>query len=108
MFNTDLHKQKINLGSIGVYKEESEKNLFLLPSKKTEKYLLEQNITKKYLVISGIAEFATVIQILLFDNNHPIIAEHLARTSQTPQEKTVHCVLRLNLFRNRPLPNASG
>ncbi|MFP3019205.1 MAG: amino acid aminotransferase [Arsenophonus sp.] len=82
-FNADLRKQKINLG-IGVYKDESGKIPILTSVKKAEKYLLEKEETKNYLPISGIAEFATVTQTLLFGNNHPIIAENRIRTSQAP------------------------
>ncbi|WP_063655338.1 amino acid aminotransferase [Candidatus Arsenophonus triatominarum] len=82
-FNADPRKQKINLG-IGVYKDEAGKTPILTSVKKAEKYLLDNEVTKNYLAISGIAEFATVTQTLLFGNNHPIIAENRARTSQTP------------------------
>ncbi|PAV01167.1 aromatic amino acid aminotransferase [Arsenophonus sp. ENCA] len=82
-FNADPRKQKINLG-IGVYKDESGKTRILSSVKKAEKYLLDNEVTKNYLAISGIAEFATVTQTLLFGNNHPIIAENRARTSQAP------------------------
>ncbi|CAA2930415.1 amino acid aminotransferase [Arsenophonus endosymbiont of Bemisia tabaci] len=82
-FNADQRKQKINLG-IGVYKDESGKTRILSSVKKAEKYLLDNGVTKNYLAISGIAEFATVTQTLLFGNNHPIISENRARTSQAP------------------------
>ncbi|WP_032116342.1 amino acid aminotransferase [Candidatus Arsenophonus nilaparvatae] len=82
-FNADPRKQKINLG-IGVYKDESGKTRILSSVKKAEKYLLDNEVTKNYLAISGIAEFATVTQTLLFGNNHPIITENRARTSQAP------------------------
>ncbi|MGP1947650.1 MAG: amino acid aminotransferase [Arsenophonus sp. NC-PG7-MAG3] len=80
-FNTDPRKQKINLG-IGVYKDESGKTPILISVKKAEKYLLDNEVTKNYLAISGIAEFASVTQTLLFGNNHPIIAQNRARTLQ--------------------------
>ncbi|MGP1928492.1 MAG: amino acid aminotransferase [Arsenophonus sp. NC-WZS1-MAG3] len=80
-FNTDPRKQKINLG-IGVYKDESGDTPILISVKKAEKYLLENEVTKNYLAISGIAEFASVTQTLLFGKNHPIIAQNRTRTLQ--------------------------
>ncbi|MGP1960105.1 MAG: amino acid aminotransferase [Arsenophonus sp. NC-TX2-MAG3] len=80
-FNTDPRKQKINLG-IGVYKNESGETPILISVKKAEKYLLDNEVTKNYLAISGIAEFASVTQTLLFGDNHPIIAQNRARTLQ--------------------------
>ncbi|MGP1933822.1 MAG: amino acid aminotransferase [Arsenophonus sp. NC-XBC3-MAG3] len=80
-FNADPRKQKINLG-IGVYKDESGKTPILISVKKAEKYLLDNEVTKNYLAINGIAEFASVTQTLLFGSNHPIIAQNRARTLQ--------------------------
>ncbi|MGP1924746.1 MAG: amino acid aminotransferase [Arsenophonus sp. NEOnobi-MAG3] len=82
-FNSDPRKQKINLG-IGVYKDESGKTPILISVKKAEKYLLDNEVTKNYLAISGIPEFASVTQTLLFGNKHSIIAENRARTLQAP------------------------
>ncbi|MGP1958231.1 MAG: amino acid aminotransferase [Arsenophonus sp. ER-NS5-MAG3] len=82
-FNADSRKQKINLG-IGVYKDETGKTPILSSVKKAEKYILENEVTKNYLAISGIADFAIVTQKLLFGNNHPIISENRVRTSQAP------------------------
>ncbi|MFP3028934.1 MAG: amino acid aminotransferase [Arsenophonus sp.] len=82
-FNADPRKQKINLG-IGVYKDESGKTPILISVKKAEKYLLNNEVTKNYLAISGIPEFARVTQTLLFGNNHSIIDENRVRTLQAP------------------------
>ncbi|MDT9587164.1 MAG: amino acid aminotransferase [Candidatus Arsenophonus melophagi] len=82
-FDADPRKKKINLG-IGVYKDESGKTPIFTSVKKAEKYLLDQEVTKNYLDISGIAEFADVTQILLFGNHNKIFSESRARTAQTP------------------------
>ncbi|WP_348666196.1 amino acid aminotransferase [Arsenophonus symbiont of Ornithomya chloropus] len=80
-FNADSRKQKINL-SIGVYKDQTGKTPILRSVKKAEKYLLEKEVTKDYLPMSGSKEFAILTQKLLFTSNHPIFIENRARTIQ--------------------------
>lgn len=82
-FRSDTRENKINLG-IGVYKDETGKTPVLTTVKKAEKFLLENETTKNYLPISGIPEFGTVTQALLFGEQHPIITDKRARTAQAP------------------------
>ncbi len=82
-FRQDPRENKINLG-IGVYKDETGKTPVLSCVKKAEKYLLDNETTKNYLPITGIPEFGTVTQALLFGDNSDIITAKRARTAQAP------------------------
>ena len=83
LFRADDRPEKINLG-IGVYKDETGKNPVLTRVKKAEQYLLENETTKNYLSIDGLADFARCTQALLFGNDSPLISARRARTAQTP------------------------
>ncbi len=83
LFRADDRLHKINLG-IGVYKDETGKTPVLTSVKKAEQYLLENETTKNYLSIDGLADFARCTQALLFGNESPIIAAERACTAQTP------------------------
>ncbi|WP_267372398.1 MULTISPECIES: amino acid aminotransferase [unclassified Pantoea] len=83
LFRADDRPEKINLG-IGVYKDETGKTPVLTSVKKAEQYLLENETTKNYLSIDGLADFARCTQALLFGNDSPLISARRARTAQTP------------------------
>jgi len=83
LFRADDRANKINLG-IGVYKDETGNTPVLTSVKKAELYLLENEVTKNYLSIDGIAAFGQCTQELLFGKGSPIIAAKRARTAQTP------------------------
>ncbi|WP_311791834.1 MULTISPECIES: amino acid aminotransferase [Pantoea] len=83
LFRADDRPQKINLG-IGVYKDETGNTPVLTSVKKAEQYLLENETTKNYLSIDGLADFARCTQELLFGAENPLIAAGRARTAQTP------------------------
>ncbi len=82
-FYADTRPDKINLG-IGVYKDETGKTPILLSVKQAEHYLLENETTKNYLGIDGLAAFASCTQQLLLGKQHPAIVEKRVRTAQTP------------------------
>ena len=83
LFRADDRPHKINLG-IGVYKDETGKTPVLTSVKKAEQYLLENETTKNYLSIDGLADFARCTQALLFGSQSPLISAGRARTAQTP------------------------
>ncbi|MFK8256767.1 amino acid aminotransferase [Erwinia sp. AnSW2-5] len=83
LFRADDRTNKINLG-IGVYKDETGKTPVLTSVKKAEQYLLENETTKNYLSIDGIADFGRCTQELLFGADSALISHHRARTAQTP------------------------
>ncbi|MBP2170630.1 aspartate aminotransferase [Erwinia toletana] len=83
LFRADDRPNKINLG-IGVYKDETGKTPVLTSVKKAEQFLLENETTKNYLSIDGLADFAHCTQELLFGKGNAIIASKRARTAQTP------------------------
>ncbi len=83
LFRADDRPNKINLG-IGVYKDETGQTPVLTSVKKAEQYLLENETTKNYLSIDGLADFARCTQALLFGQNSAIISGKRARTAQTP------------------------
>jgi len=83
LFRADNRPDKINLG-IGVYKDETGKTPVLVSVKKAEQFLLENETTKNYLSIDGIADFARCTQELLFSASSAIVNTQRARTAQTP------------------------
>ncbi|MFZ4832692.1 amino acid aminotransferase [Rouxiella sp. Mn2063] len=83
LFRADDRQNKINLG-IGVYKDETGKTPVLTSVKKAEQFLLENETTKTYLSIDGLADFARCTQELLFGADNALIADKRARTAQTP------------------------
>lgn len=83
LFQKDQRATKINLG-IGIYKDEKGETPVLDSVKKAETLLLEQEQTKNYLRIEGIAAFALATQTLLLGKNHTIINNKRAKTAQTP------------------------
>ncbi|MGK3123501.1 amino acid aminotransferase [Candidatus Pantoea formicae] len=83
LFRADDRPNKINLG-IGVYKDETGKTPVLTSVKKAEQYLLENETTKNYLSIDGLADFARCTQELLFGKESNLIASGRACTAQTP------------------------
>lgn len=83
LFRADDRPHKINLG-IGVYKDETGKTPVLTSVKKAEQYLLENETTKNYLSIDGLADFAQCTQALLFGKESALITSQRARTAQTP------------------------
>ncbi len=83
LFRADDRTNKINLG-IGVYKDETGKTPVLTSVKKAEQFLLENETTKNYLSIDGIAEFARCTQELLFGKGSAMISDKRAQTAQTP------------------------
>ncbi|AXW87686.1 aromatic amino acid aminotransferase [Lonsdalea britannica] len=83
LFRADERPHKINLG-IGVYKDETGKTPVLTSVKKAEQYLLENEVSKNYLSIDGLPEFALRTQELLFGKDNDIITNKRARTAQTP------------------------
>ncbi len=83
LYRADERPNKINLG-IGVYTDETGQTPVLTSVKKAEHYLLENETTKNYLSIDGLADFAHCTQILLFGADNTIITDKRARTAQTP------------------------
>ncbi|WP_342755160.1 amino acid aminotransferase [Pantoea sp. MBD-2R] len=83
LFRADERPNKINLG-IGVYKDETGQTPVLTSVKKAEQYLLENETTKNYLSIDGIADFGKCTQVLLFGKENAILQDKRARTAQTP------------------------
>ncbi|WP_312242619.1 amino acid aminotransferase [Pantoea sp.] len=83
LFRADDRPHKINLG-IGVYKDETGKTPVLTSVKKAEQHLLENETTKNYLSIDGLADFARCTQELLFGKENSLLADRRARTAQTP------------------------
>lgn len=82
-FNADSRDTKINLG-VGVFKNEQGQTPILESVKKAEAALLEKEVTKGYLSISGAAAYALEVQKLLFGADSNLIAEARLQSAQTP------------------------
>ena len=83
VFRADDRPGKINLG-IGVYKDETGNTPVLISVKNAEALLLENETSKNYLGIDGLAAFAAGTQRLLFGADSALLADARARSAQTP------------------------
>jgi aromatic-amino-acid transaminase len=82
-FKKDERSDKINLG-VGIYKTDESQTPVLDCVKKAEKILLENEKTKSYLNIEGLAVYRQCVQQLLFGHDSDIITNKLAVTAQAP------------------------
>ena len=82
-FRQDPDPRKVNLG-VGVYKDEAGVTPILQTVKAAEKILLEKEITKSYLPISGDPGYSTAVQQLLFGEGSEVISDRRAATVHTP------------------------
>ena len=81
-FKAETRPEKVNLG-IGVYKDAEGKTPVLKAVKAAETRLLEQEQTKNYLTIDGVAAYNAETQKLLFGEGSEIIASKRAKTAQS-------------------------
>lgn len=82
-FKNDSNPNKVNLG-VGVYKDDKGTTPVLSCIKKAESMLLNEQMTKGYLPISGNAEYAQAVQELLFGSNSEVITSSRASTIHSP------------------------
>ncbi|MFO7974673.1 MAG: amino acid aminotransferase [Candidatus Hydrogenedentota bacterium] len=82
-FKADPNADKINLG-VGVYQDANGRTAALPCVEAAEKRLLKAGPIEGYLPIDGAPEYAAVVQALVFGENHAVITEKRAATSQTP------------------------
>ncbi|MEL4483792.1 amino acid aminotransferase [Shewanella algae] len=82
-FKADPRTDKVNLG-VGIYKDEAGQTPVLKSVKLAEAKLLEEEKTKSYLGIEGVALYNQAVQQLLFGKDNAIIAEGRAVTAQAP------------------------
>ncbi|HUS39854.1 MAG: amino acid aminotransferase [Pirellulales bacterium] len=82
-FKNDANPAKINL-SVGVFKD-AEGNTPILPSvKAAEQQILRDEVSKAYLPMTGLPEFGSCVQQLLFGSGHDLVEGGRAVTAQTP------------------------
>lgn len=81
-FKADSRSEKVNLG-IGVYKDANGQTPILKAVKEAERRLLQDEQTKNYLTIDGVAAYNAATQVLLFGENHEIIRLKRAKTAQS-------------------------
>ena len=81
-FKSETRSNKINLG-IGVYKDAKGNTPIVKAVKEAERRLLEQENTKNYLPIDGVADFNARTKELLFGANSDIVKNNRARTAQS-------------------------
>ena len=81
-FKSETRSNKINLG-IGVYKDAKGNTPIVKAVKEAERRLLEQENTKNYLPIDGVADFNARTKELLFGANSDIVKNNRARTVQS-------------------------
>ncbi|WP_028779904.1 amino acid aminotransferase [Shewanella sp. 38A_GOM-205m] len=82
-FKADPRTDKVNLG-VGIYKDEGGQTPVLKSVKLAEAKLLEEEKTKSYLGIEGVALYNQAVQQLLFGKDNAIIADGRAVTAQAP------------------------
>jgi len=82
-FKKDKRTDKINLG-VGIYKTDQSETPVLDCVKKAEKIILENEKTKSYLNIEGLAAYGQCVQQLLFGADSHIVRNKLAASAQAP------------------------
>ncbi len=82
-FKNEKNAQKVNLG-VGVYKDDQGRTPILSCVKKAEQILLEKEVSKSYLPISGDPLYASCVQKLLFGQESEIITSRRASTIHAP------------------------
>lgn len=83
VFNADERINKINL-SVGIYKDEHMLTPILTCVKKAEAQLLENEQSKSYLPIEGLAKYNSLIQKLILGEDSPLISSGRVKTAQSP------------------------
>lgn len=83
VFNADERTNKINL-SVGIYKDENMTTPILNCVKKAELFLFENEKSKTYLPIEGLATFNTATQKLILGEESTLILNNYVRTAQAP------------------------
>ena len=83
LFKADPNPEKINL-SVGVYQDAKGTTPVLETVKDAEKVILEQEISKGYLPMTGDPIYCAQVQELLFGDGHEIITSKRAATAQCP------------------------
>jgi len=83
-FNKDTHPKKINLG-VGAYRDDNGKPFVLSCVKEAEKIIMEQNLNKEYLPITGLATFTKASTELAYgpeiaSKNHIVSCQSLSGT----------------------------
>jgi aromatic-amino-acid transaminase len=81
-FNADKNPKKVTLG-VGVYQDSTGKVPILQTVRQAEAKWYEQETTKSYLPIDGVATYNKAVQALLFGADSPIIAQGKAVTVQS-------------------------
>ena len=82
-FNKDANPNKVNLGQ-GVYKDADGNTPVLHSVKSAEARMLDNEKTKDYLNIAGLAAYGRAVQELIFGAEHAIVREGRAVTAQAP------------------------
>ena len=81
-FKSETRENKINLG-IGVYKDAQGTTPIMRAVKEAEKRLFDNEKTKNYLTIDGIADYNERTKELLFGKDSDVIKANRARTAQS-------------------------
>lgn len=82
-FKNDSNPNKINLG-VGVYMNDEGVTPILSSVKKAEARLLEEELSKGYLPISGSKGYAAGVQDLLLGNDHALVTSGRIQSAHTP------------------------
>jgi aspartate aminotransferase/aromatic-amino-acid transaminase len=82
-YQADPNPDKINLG-VGVFKDDRGETPILTSVKKAEQQLLESEISKSYLPITGSPRYAEGVAGLLFGPDHEVITSGRLAVAQTP------------------------
>ncbi|MCK0534756.1 MULTISPECIES: amino acid aminotransferase [unclassified Anaerobiospirillum] len=82
-FKADTNPKKVNLG-VGVYQDETGVTPVLKCVKEAEKILVDTEVSKSYLPISGLPEYGQLTRELLFGRDHALVNDGRAVTCHCP------------------------
>jgi aromatic-amino-acid transaminase len=102
-FNADTNPGKVNLG-VGVYQNENGKVPVLKAVREAEARWYQQEDSKSYLPIEGVAALGKQVQKLLFGENSPVLSEGPTSTSAIQAGKTIEPCLRMRASQSKTTP----
>jgi len=83
LFRADQNPSKIDL-SVGVYQDEQGRTPVLASVKRAEQAIIDAQVSKTYVAITGNAGFNSGVEELLYGKDHPALKAGRVSTAQTP------------------------
>lgn len=101
LFRADQSDDKVDL-SVGVYQDDNGNTPILECVARAERELIDSQITKSYVAITGNAEFNAGMEELVFGKDHRVLADGRVSSAQAPGGSGGLCVAGHLISRSKP------